>query len=318
VKGEGLSYGRSFVEKYGRIIRQKKPLDAFAAGFCSAAASLAFPSDWGLFEADETTCVARSEDACSFSLTRKPERVRFGAVITRASIEAMHATFPDDLRTSEAGHVASELASVLDAIESDARGQVSAFGVNLVLVPASYLSQITFDTMHLIEKRTPELFGVFSSLVREAAQIGAFHLLGGALSSSMWRSAGLEPPAPEPEVRLQQLLGIARALGWGSLYATAFTPGRSLVLRCPATHESIYYAVRHGPTVRTRLCALQGTALAIMQLLHRVDFTTSAPIAPDSYDGLFRSGTRFHVEETRSTVRGDDLCEVIVEALADR
>jgi hypothetical protein len=90
------------------------------------------------------------------------------------------------------------------------------------------------------------------------------------------------------------------------------------VLRCPQTHESVYYAIRHGPTVRTRLSAFQGTALAIMQLLHRVDFTDSTPITPDSYDALFKGGTRFHVEETRSTVRGDDVCEVIVEALADR
>jgi hypothetical protein len=318
VKGDGLHHGMSFAEKYGRAIRQKRPVDAFAAGFCSAAASLAFPSDWGLFEADETSCVARREETCSFALTRRPERVRFGAVVTRASVEGLPAVFPEGNSSSEASRVATELASVLDSIESDSRGHVRAFNVNLARVPASYPSQITFDTMHLVEKRTPELFNVFSSLVREAAQIGAFHLLGGVLASSMWRSAGLEPPATEPEARLEQLLGIARALGWGCFYATGYSPGKSLVLRSPATHESAYYAVRHGPTVRTRLSALQGTALAIMQLLHRVDFKSATPIPPESYDELFRSGTRFHVEESRSTVRSDDLCEVIVEALADR
>jgi hypothetical protein len=239
-------------------------------------------------------------------------------VITRSSVEAVPLTTPPEEVAAEPARVAGELSGMLDAIEADPRGHVRAFGVNLALVPASYASQITFDTMHLVEKRTPELFGVFSALVREAAQIGAFHLLGGVLSSSMWRSAGLEPPAEEPEARLQQLLGIARSLGWGAYYSTAFAPGRSLVLRCPATHESIYYAVRHGPTVRTRLAALQGTALAIMQLCHRVDFRSNPPIGPESYDALFKSGTRFHVEETRSTVRGDDICEVIVEALADR
>ena len=36
---------------------------------------------------------------------------------------------------------------------------------------------------------------------------------------------------------------------------------------------------------------------------------------PDTYDALFKSGTRYHVEETRSPLRGDRVAEVVVEAL---
>ena len=36
------------------------------------------------------------------------------------------------------------------------------------------------------------------------------------------------------------------------------------------------------------------------------------------YDALFRSGARFHVQETLSPLKGDRVAEVMVEALPDR
>lgn len=316
VHGVALHHGASFLEKYGGRVASKRPLDAFAAGYCAAATSLAFPSDWGLFEAEEIQCVGRGEASCSFALSRKPERMRFGTVIARATVEAMPVALAGGAMTDGTIEVAQAVSAMLDGLEADDLGRVSAFGVNLCLMPASYTSQVVFDTMHLVERRTPELFGVFGALVAEAAQVGAFHLLGGVLASRAFRET-VGVPAPTAEQRLEQLLGIAQALGWGATYAASFVPGRALVLRSAATYESIYYALRHGTTVRTRLTFLQGLALAVMQLLHRVDFDDPEPLGPGAYEALFRSGTRFQVEETRSTVRGDGLCEVIVEALVD-
>jgi hypothetical protein len=70
--------------------------------------------------------------------------------------------------------------------------------------------------------------------------------------------------------------------------------------------------------VRNRLFFQQGLALALMQLLHRVDFTAEAPMGKGVYDALFKSGPRLHVEETRSPLRGDRVCEVVATALAER
>ncbi len=317
VRGQSLFLGTSFSEKYGGLIRNRKSMDAFAAGFASAAASLAYPSDWGLFDAEETACVARRDPACVFSLSRRPERARFGTVVTRTAVETMAVPAGDADDTTEAGRTASGVSKILGALSADDHGRVRVFGVNLALVPASYTGQITYDTMHLVEKRTPELFPVFAALVREAAQIGTFHLLGGVLASSKW-IADFGLPARDVELRMQQLVGIARALGWGHLEVSSFVPGRSLVLAAPMTQESVYYAVRHGTTVRSRLAFLQGAALGLMQLCHRVDFGSERPIQRETYDALFKEGTRFHVEETRSTLRGDEVCEVVVDALADR
>jgi hypothetical protein len=325
-RGHGLHHGASFVEKYGTLIKNRRPVDAFTAGFISAAASLAYPSDWGTLEADETTCVAQlaaRPPECIFTLTRRPERPRFGAVVTRALVEQIplapgdEADRPRHTLRPAADRAVTDLARLLHGAPVDHDGVTRVFGVRLSLVPVSYLGQITYDTVHLIEKRSPELFPLVGALVREAAQTGAFHLLGGVLASAAWK-AEHGPVAADPEARLDTLIGLTRALGWGAFQVTEFAPGEALVLAAKATHESAYYAVRHGNTVRNRLFFQQGVALALMQLLHRVDFTAEEPIAKGAYDALFKSGPRFHVDETRSPLRGDRVCEVVVTALAER
>jgi len=316
VAGRDLHHGACFAERYGKKVRNKKAVDAFAAGYCAAAASLALPSDWAEFEAEESSCVARGDDSCRFSLRRQPERTRNGAAVMRSSAEQIVPN-PSDFPSTETGKKATEtVARLLAAHEANERGIIEAFGTRLAVVPVNYIDQITFDTMHLVEKRTPELFQVFAALVQEAAQCGAFHLLGSILQSSEWlQNVGL--PSRDPSVRLEQILGAARALGLGALAASEFVPGRKLVLRAAVTHETVYYTARHDNTMRARLQFLQGTALAVMQLLHRVDFGEERPITTDSYDALFRSGTRFYSEETQSTLRGDAFCEVVVEALTE-
>lgn len=324
VRGHDLHYGSSHHAKYGARVKNKRPVDTFAAGFVSAAASLAFPSDWGALEADEVACVARGDELCVFALTRRPERPRFGVVVTRPLVEGL-STIPrasDVPRASPAASRASlDLARMLHGapLSSGPEAQESAafraFGSNVAMVPVSYTGQITFDTVHLVEKRSPELFPLVATLAREAASLGAFHLLGGVLASSAWQ-AEHGRPARELDVRLEQLLGLARALGWGAFDVEEHVPGRSLLLRSPMTHESAYYAARHGSAVRARLFFQQGLALALMHL-EGVDFDAEAPLGPETYDVLHRGGPRFEAHETRSPLRGDAYCEVSVDVAMD-
>ena len=59
--------------------------------------------------------------------------------------------------------------------------------------------------------------------MREAAQIGAFHLVGGALASPEWL-ADFGPVARDVELRVHQAVGVARARrSYGS--RTALAPG---------------------------------------------------------------------------------------------
>lgn len=316
VRCEALLHGAGFVERHGESVRNKRVLDAFAAGYCSAAATLAYPSESGHLEADEVACVGRGEAACEIVLLRSSERPHFGAVLTRGAVEAIPGRLFDDKPSGEANGRGEVAARILAGLNADDRGVVRAFGVRLSLLPVMYTNQITFDTMHLVEKRTPELFPVFCALVREAAQMGAYHLLGGVLASPEWvREGGVI--ASDPAERLNQLIEISRALGWGAFYAGEYVPGKVLSLRSPITHESAYYAVRHGKSMRGRLAFQQGTALALMQLIHRVDFAAPNAISVPAYNALFRDGPRYHVEETRSPLRGDEVSEVVVETISE-
>lgn len=315
VQAESLFHATGFVAKYGGRIQNRTAVDAFAAGYCSAAASLAFPSDWGRLEADEVACRARGDASCTFLLSRRSERPRSGELLTRRLVESIRLEpWPESAAASRARRAGG---AMLASLEADGRGLISAYGVHLALLPISYVDQLTFDTMHLIEKRSPELAPVYEALVREAAQTGAFHLLGGMLASPAFEAIS-GPVDRDPARRLEQLLGLSRALGWGAFSAPELDPGRLLVLRAPITHESAYYTMRHGSAARSRLVFQQGTALALMQLLHRVDFAAETPIDAGTYAELFKSGTRFRVQETKSPLRGDDACEVRVEAVEDR
>ncbi|MFO0756502.1 MAG: hypothetical protein U0359_08435 [Byssovorax sp.] len=317
VQGKDLYFGSSFADKHAGRVKNKRPVDSFAAGYVAAAASLAFPSDWGAFVAEETSCIARDRwEDCSFTLTRRPEPPHFGAVVSSAVVEqiALGDDEPeDDLPAAEDDALSRLLARALH--HDDAAPPL--FGARLALLPVSYTGQVTFDTVHLVERRSPELFPIVGALLREAAQTGAFHLLGGILASPAFQ-AEHGPPAQDPEARLGQLVSLLPALGWGNYTVEGFIPGRSLALKSPLTHEIAYYAVRHGDTVRSRLFFQQGLALALMQLVTRVDFRAAAPILASTYDDLFKSGTRYHVEETLSPLKGDRIAEVVVEALPDR
>ena len=69
--------------------------------------------------------------------------------------------------------------------------------------------------------------------------------------------------------------------------------------------------------MRGRLAFQQGTALALMHLTHRADFDAPEPISTAAYNALFKDGPRYHVEETRSPLRGDEMSEVVVETISE-
>jgi hypothetical protein len=54
-----------------------------------------------------------------------------------------------------------------------------------------------------------------------------------------------------------------------------------------------------------------------MYLLDSIDFDAPDPVGPGAYDALFRGGQRFDTLESRSPLRGDDVCEVTVELAAE-
>ncbi len=309
IVGEELFFGSGFLERYGGGVRVKHRMDAFAAGYGAAAASLAYPSDWGSFEADETSCVAKGDEVCTFALSRRPETPHATTAVTRLDAKQL-AGSPDE-RASQADldvtAQAAALAFVLGASSNEA-GVLKALGGRLGLMPVTYRAQLVFDTMHLLEKRSPSLAPLFVSLVREASQTGAYLILAELASAAIIREA--LAPLGGPEERASRYAGLASALGWGTFTVPEFVPHKRLVLAAQLTPEAVYYATKHGGAPRAEMPGFQGVAAAIALL---ASSPPEGPVTLPSYAALRKGGASLRVEETRSILRGDAECEVVVD-----
>ncbi|MFO0616224.1 MAG: hypothetical protein U0414_26760 [Polyangiaceae bacterium] len=311
--GEDLLLGSGFRDRYGRAARIKHSMDAFAAGYGSAAASVAFPSDWGAFEADEASCVARGASECVFTLSRRADAQRASQAATRGDADELVTSEADEDDGNDAGARATALATVL-ALSSDERGILRVGAAppspheraRLALVPVGYRSEIVFDAHHLLEKRSPELAPLFRDLVREATQASVFLTiteLEGALAM-----AELERPVTSEE-RAHRFAAIASALGWGTLSVADYAVDR-IVLRAPITPEAVYFTARYGGMPGAQMPGFQGMAGAIALLTMLRDRVGPATFA--DYAKIAATGPTLSVEETRSIVRGDAECEVVV------
>ncbi len=318
VSGSDLLFGGGFVERqgHGRPMKLRHQADAFAAGFTAAAASIAYPSDWGSFEADETRCVAKSDANCLFSLSRRPLTFQPGDGLSR--IDAEQLMGPDATPESDPLPVAQTTRDIIASCVANDRGEIRISECRFAVMPAAYRAQLTFDTLHLLEKRSqsntrapaPKLASIFLDLAREANRAGSFHLVGSLFECAPLRDA-FGPPPEDPHERVEQLTGIAGALGWGPVSVLELVPDQRLVLGVSVTPEAVYYAARHGGTPQSRLPGLQGLGEALFLLGSHIDWE-SQPIDVDLYRRLALEGPDLVVEETRSILSGDRECEIVV------
>ncbi len=315
--GSDLLFGAGFRERYGERARMRHLADAFASGFAAAAASLAYPSDWGSFEADETKCVARGDGVCLFTLTRRPLTFQPGEGLSRLDAEQLLG--PDASADQEPVPVAATTRDLLASCVASDRGMIRISEVRFALLPASYRAQLTFDTLHLMEKRSSaggraaggRLGPLFLDLAKDATRAGMFHLIAHLYESAPLRDAFGAAPT-DPFELIEQLVAVAGALGWGSLSVVEFIPEKRLVITAPLTPEAVYYAARHGGTPQSRLPGLQGLVEAIAMLVTSVPFGGDG-ISAQAYAELATKGPALRSEETRSILSGDRESEVVVE-----
>jgi len=314
VVGSDLLFGGGYQERYGGKSKLRHQADAFAAGFAAAAASIAYPSDWGSFEADETRCVAKGDGVCLFSLSRRPLTFRPGDGLTRSDAEQLLG--PDAPPESDSLPIGKVTRDIVASCVASERGIIRISDCRFALLPASYRSQLTFDTLHLLEKRAagrspaPRLGHLFIDLAREASRAGMFQLLGSLFECAPVRDA-VGPPPEDPHERVEQLSSIAGAVGWGPVSVLEYTPDQRLVIGVSMTPEAVYYAARHGGTPQSRMPGLQGLAEAIFYLATSVQWGAET-VSLDLYRRLALDGPDLQVEETRSILSGDRECEIVV------
>lgn len=308
--GHNLHYGFSWREKYGAHIKRHHPADAFAAGFIAAATEAAFGLPLGSVECAESSCIAMNGEHCVFEVHQSGQtNSAFG--VTKEDILG---TIPKSFKGLHEDHIAKVAAGLRDFVTSvsgDKRGLVEAFGVLVTQHLANYYNHCANRALDIIAEEKPEAIEVAKELFRECGHQCGFHTFGGILASPEWEAL-VAPLTGDPLEIITGSLAISRALGFGHWSLEAYEPEKTLVLRSPATYESVYRKAAY-PLGESGCCYLyQGAALAMMQLAHRVNWTEKPTLSNSLYLEL-RQGVPWTVEESHCVAAGNSMCRVVIE-----
>lgn len=310
--GEFLHYGFAWAEKYGQKVRRRTPADAFGAGYAAAALEVAHSLERESVMAEETACIATRSPQCHFKLTVGKSAPAV-APVREAEVRArLKPLFHSAQGEETIAAIAKGLKDFTAGVAGDDRGLVQAFGVYVTMHLAGYYNRISYDALGSVLATKPATVGMFEELLRESGHVCVFNTFGGILASPEWEAmVGAHSGDPLPIVLGN--LAIARALGFGHWTLADFVPNERLVLRAPATYESVYYLSRHGVSQRPSEYFFQGAALAIAQLAHRIDWRTRPSLTQEFYAALFQGGRLpWKVEQTQCTGCGHEYSEVVV------
>ncbi len=311
-RGEFLHYGYSWHEKYGARVKRRTPADAFAAGYAAAALEVAYDLPPLSVAATETDCVAKRDTSCGFRLApAQPETPRRGVAQVECTTHVRPSFKGLEEPTIEA--IATGLKDFTAGVAGDERGLAQGFGVYVTLHLAGYYNRISYDALAHVAKTAPQSLPPLEDLLRESGHVCVFNTFGGILLSPEWEGM-VGKLTGDPLQIVVGCLAIGRALGFGRWTLADFEPKQRFVLRTSSTYESPYYMVRHGRATRGVDYFLQGAALAIAQLAHRVAWTERPQLTQEFYSALFRGGIPWHAEQTRCIAAGDPLSEVVVTA----
>jgi hypothetical protein len=134
--------------------------------------------------------------------------------------------------------------------------------------------------------------------------------MGGIITSPEWTAAA-EPPPSKPIDVIVGGLAVARGLGYGRWALEAYVPDESMVIRSPGSYESIYAKLTGAEVDEPCSFQMQGSALALMQLAHRLDWSVAPAITLNQYLEL-RRNVPYRAKQTHCLARGDDMDRVVV------
>ncbi len=309
-RGAHLHYSLAWREKYGAKVRRQFPIDAFAAGFATAATEVAFGVAPGTLTPQEDSCFACREPACHFAITEDgspndTQPVDRDAVLARVQPPI------EGLEESTIAKIAQGLKDFLLQIESDERGLVQGFGVYVTRHLASYYDQTAYDTIHHIERHHAASGPAVEGLFGESGHVCVFYTAGNIILSPEWEAL-VGPVKGDVEEIVVACTAISRALGFGHWVVKELEPHRRLVVQSTSNYEAPFYLHRYGKATRPRCYFLANAARAFMQLAHNVDWQAKPMLDDELYQNLFKKTLKWNVEETRCQSKGDDLCEVVV------
>ena len=310
-RGNFLHYGFAWQQKYGSRVTRRTPADGFASGFIAAAVEVAFKLPVASMECEETQCIVTRAPHCEFVIRKAETLSETGRKIgtfESASVlgSPIRGEFEDII-----GPITEGLRQFTAGVGGDQRGLVQAFGVFVTMHLAGYYNRLSYDAVDMLQTESPHSIPVMEELLRESGHVCVFNTFGGILLSPEWEGL-VGPPVDEPSTITAWCIAMARALGMGRWAVPEFEPGKRLVLRASSSYEAVYYRLRYGKAERPVEYLLQGAAVAIAQLAHRVKWSEKPELTPEFYAALFKGGVPWHFEQTRSVASGDPISEVVV------
>lgn len=308
--GEYLHYSFAWREKYGSKISRRHPIDAFAAGYAAAATEVAFDLAPGSLRAGEDGCYVCREPSCHFELEAHPSDTAT-APVDRGVVERSVAAPVGGREETAIEEIARGLKDYVLGVHGDERGLVQGFGVYITRHLTSYYNATAFDTIHRIERTSPEMTPVVEDLFGESGHVCAFYTCGNILLSPEWE-AMVGPVKGDVEEILIACVAICRALGFGHWTIEDFVPGERFVMRSSSNYEAPFYLARYGRADKPRSYFFANAARAFMQLAHDVDWTSRPTLDDKLYQSLFKNGFGWNMEQTSCLTQGDEHCEVVV------
>ncbi len=308
--GSFLHYGYSWLEKYGAKVRRAHPADAVAAGYAAAATEVAFDLPPGSIHATEDQCIVLRDAGCRFQLWRSnassaPPEVNLSTV---EPLVAPPTTGMDDERIEA---IADGLREFLKGVRGDDRGLVQAFAVFVAMHLSNYYCETIYEAIHHIEREQPRSTEVAEALFREAGIVCVFNTFGNMLLSPEWEAL-VGPLGTSPGEILANCCALSRGLGFGRWAIHEFVPEKQFVMRTSSCYETPFYLTRYGKSDKPRCYFLQGSALAMMVLAHRVRWAEKPKLTNDYYISLFRNKLPWKVKQTLCQTRGDSIVEIVV------
>lgn len=308
--GEHLHYSFAWREKYGEKVRRRRPIDAVAAGFAGAATELAFELEPGSLVGHEASCYACRDAGCRFELS--PTTTPGAAPQPgRSAIEKALGATGRGREEDTITRIARGTRDFLLGLEGDHRGLMQGFGLYITRHLTAYYNTTAFDTLHHIEASAPEAVPAVEALFAESAHVCAFFTCGNILLSPEWEAL-VGPVRGEVEEVMTHCFAIARALGFGHWTLEELLPDERLVMRSSSNYEAPWYLARHGRSEKHRSYFFANAGRAFMELAHGVDWKGQPRFGEDDYQGIFRRGLAWKVEQTACLTRGDAYSEAVV------
>ncbi len=308
--GNYLHYSFSWLEKYGKAVKRRHAVDAFAAGFASAMAEVAFGISRESMWASEKECYALKDPACKFALSPKmPESPPPAFVNQAAYLSQSHEI--QGLHEAPVREIAEGLRNFTHGVTGDERGLVQAFGVFVTMHLPAYYNHISYEAEMMLAEKGENTLEIYRTLLRESGHVCVFNTFGGILLSPEFEGL-VGRPTGDYEQLLTYCCAMGRALGFGNWAVKEFVADKRLVLVTPNSYESAHYLHRYGAAKQGNSYFIQGSALAIMVLLHKLDWKNPPQLSQKVYNDLFRGGLGWKVEEVQCLAMGHPVTEVVV------